>query len=159
MRQSGLPLVCRPLGSVPSVGRVCSMHGACDRSTPIARRSRDWGLGLIGPCVPIYSPDLRRRRSLHLPQAQKVRPTRTPFLTQFSQKLDVYLISLGDGFVSELYFKPFLCVYILTVWLAFLFGVLSFGLASRFPWLKKQMCWNGFLKIYIPISLFWLLLV
>ena len=122
-----LSLVCRPLGSVSSVGWVGSMHGACDRSTPIARRSRDWGLGLSSPCVPIYSPDLRRRRSLHLPQAQKVRPTRTPFLALFSQKLDVYLISLGDGFVSELYFRPFsLCLHI--------DGVIGFLLWSFIVW-------------------------
>jgi hypothetical protein len=38
-----------------------------------------------------------------------------PFFALFSQKLDVCLISLRGGFVSELYFKPFLCVYILTV--------------------------------------------
>lgn len=88
---------------------------------------------MISPCVPIYPPALRRRRSLHLLHAQKVRSSRASFLALFSQNLDRYFISLRDGLVSNLYFKPFLCVYKLAVRLAFLFGVLSFGLASRFP--------------------------
>ena len=58
---------------------------------------------MISQCDPSYSPDLRRRRSLHLLQAQKVQPSRTPLLALFSQKLALYLLSLKGWLVSELY--------------------------------------------------------
>ena len=64
-------------------------------------------MGLISPCVPIYSPDLRRRRSLHLPKAQKVRPSRALFWRYFAKSWTYILEALGVGSSLNYTLGPF----------------------------------------------------